>query len=83
MKTLRSLPSSAWNDDVLKAAEHIYYQIGRKFDSSARTLALDILLESNTSKDRLKVLISSLQGNDSAYEVKQYLMQRINQISYR
>ncbi|XP_075214236.1 microsomal triacylglycerol transfer protein isoform X2 [Lycorma delicatula] len=83
MKTLKSLPSSAWNDDVLKAAEDIYFQIGRKFDSSARTLALDILLERNPSNDKLKILISSLPGNDSAYEVKQYLMQRINQIAYR
>ncbi|RZF39851.1 hypothetical protein LSTR_LSTR000499 [Laodelphax striatellus] len=83
MKTLRSMSSSYWNEDVLKAAEYIYFQVGRKYDSSARTLALDILLESKPSEKLLKLLIGSLASSDSAYEVKQYLMQRMNQIAYR
>ncbi|XP_039279167.1 microsomal triglyceride transfer protein large subunit-like isoform X2 [Nilaparvata lugens] len=83
MKTLRSMSPSFWNEDVLKAAEHIYFQMGRKYDSSARTLALDVLLESKPSEKLLKLLIGSLASSDSAYEVKQYLMQRMNQIAYR
>lgn len=83
MKTLRSMPPTSWNEDVFKAAEHIYFQVGQRYDSSARTLALDIILEGKPSHENLKLLISSLRGNDSAYEVKQYLMQRMNQISYR
>lgn len=83
MKTLKSIPPSTWNENVYKAAEKIYFQIGRRYDSSARTLALDIILEGNPSQQNLKILISSLSANDSSYEVKQYLMQRINQISYR
>lgn len=83
MKAIRSFPVSAWNDDVLKTAEKIYYQIGKRYDSSARTLALDILLEANPSFTTLIHLLTSLLDQDPVYEVQQYLLQRVQQIGDR
>ncbi|XP_069705721.1 microsomal triacylglycerol transfer protein isoform X2 [Periplaneta americana] len=82
MKALRSLPPESWDDTVKKAAIRIYYQLGKRFDSSARTLAADILLESDPSREVLKGLLLSLAvKSDSAYEIRQYVFQRIHQIS--
>ncbi|KAJ4438443.1 hypothetical protein ANN_14388, partial [Periplaneta americana] len=82
MKALRSLPPESWDDTVKKAAIRIYYQLGKRFDSSARTLAADILLESDPSREVLKGLLLSLAvKSDSAYEIRQYVFQRIHQIN--
>jgi len=37
LKALRSLPPDSWDDDVKRAATHIYYQLGRRFDSNSKT----------------------------------------------
>lgn len=84
MKAIRALPADSWTPEVQKVAERIFFQLGRKYDSSARTLALDILLEAKElDEERLKNLLVSLTSNDSVYEVKQYLLQRLNQLSDR
>nr|CAD7406987.1 unnamed protein product [Timema cristinae] len=83
MKAIRALPVAIWNDTVKKAAERIYFQVGRRYDSSSRTLSLDILLESSPSKALLRDLLLSLTSTDPAYEVKQYLVQRLRQIGER
>lgn len=84
MKAIRALPADSWTPEVQKVAERIYFQLSRKYDSSARTLALDILLEAKElDEERLKNLLVSLTSNDSVYEVKQYLLQRLNQLSDR
>ncbi|PNF28005.1 hypothetical protein B7P43_G13850 [Cryptotermes secundus] len=84
MKALRSLPPAAWDDDVKTAATRIYYQLGKRFDTSSRTLAADILLESKPSREVLRELLLSLASRaDPTYEVQQYVLQRINQISDR
>jgi microsomal triglyceride transfer protein large subunit len=70
MKALRSLPPASWDDDVKGAATRIYYQLGKRFDSSARTLAADILLESEPSHEVLRDILLSLASKvDPAYEV--------------
>jgi microsomal triglyceride transfer protein large subunit len=72
MKALRSLPPASWDNSVKKAAAQIYYQLGRRYDSSARTLAADILLESEPSHDILRELLLSLAKRaDPAYEVSE------------
>ncbi|XP_021915479.1 microsomal triglyceride transfer protein large subunit isoform X2 [Zootermopsis nevadensis] len=82
MKALRSMPPSSWDDEVEKAAARIYYQIGKRFDSSARTLAADILLESNPSREVLRELLLSLASRvDPVHEVRQYVLQRVHQMS--
>lgn len=81
MKAIRSFDSSYWDATVIDAAQKIYFQAGKKYDSSSRTLSLDILLESNPRPEILRELILTLTEYDSAYEVKQYLLQRVRQIS--
>jgi len=72
LKALRSLPPDSWDDDVKRAATQIYYQLGRKFDSSSRTLAADILLESRPDDRVVRDLLLSLVSRaDPAYEVSQ------------
>lgn len=81
MKALRSFDPSYWSEEVIDAAQTIYFQAGKKYDSSSRTLALDILLESNPSREIVKELVTTLIHRDRAFEVKQYLVQRLKQIS--
>lgn len=81
MKTLRAFKPEFWDEAVLDAAQRIYFQAGRRFDSSARTLALDILLESPPRREILAELVASLLEWDAMFEVKQYLNQRLQQIS--
>jgi microsomal triglyceride transfer protein large subunit len=70
MKALRSLPPAAWDDNVKTAATRIYYQLGKRFDTSSRTLAADILLESKPSREVLRELLLSLASRaNPAYEV--------------
>lgn len=72
MKALRSLPPAAWDDFVETAATRIYYQLGKRFDTSSRTLAADILLESKPSREDLRELLLSLASSaDPTYEVSQ------------
>jgi microsomal triglyceride transfer protein large subunit len=72
LKALRSLPPDSWDDDVKRAATRIYYQLGRRFDSSSRTLAADILLESRPSDGVVRDLLLSLASRaDPVYEVSE------------
>jgi microsomal triglyceride transfer protein large subunit len=77
VKALRSLPPTSWDNEVKRAATRIYYQIGKRFDSSARTVAADILLESDPSREVLRELLLSLASRvDPAYEVSKILCSR-------
>jgi microsomal triglyceride transfer protein large subunit len=72
MKALRSLPPAAWNDNVKSAVIQIYYQLRRRFDTSSRTLAADILLESEPSREVLRELLLFLASRaDPTYEVSE------------
>lgn len=80
-KALRSFDAVHWNEDVLKAARKTIFQQDRKYDSSSRTIAADIILESGPSDDTLKDLMGILVSDDPAFEVKQYVLQRIRMIA--
>jgi microsomal triglyceride transfer protein large subunit len=72
MKALRSLPPATWDDSVKKATTQIYYQLFKRFDTSSRTLAADILLESKPSREVLRDLLLSLTSRaDPTYEVSE------------
>ncbi|XP_011335273.1 microsomal triglyceride transfer protein large subunit isoform X2 [Ooceraea biroi] len=81
-RALAALPREAVTDELKNAAHSVFYQIGgpRK-DSSARTLALDIILESEPSQEQLHDFVEYLSSNDPAYEVRKYLSQRLEQIA--
>lgn len=60
-----------------KDFKKIFYQSIKRVDSSARTIALDILLDLNPSEEDIAEYIKFLKSEDSAYEVKQYLVQKL------
>lgn len=77
MKALRSYPKSFWLETDKKEFLKIFYQQSRRFDSSVRTLALDVILELEPSTVEIKELLHFLRSNDKAFEVKQYLLQTL------
>ncbi|XP_015186942.1 PREDICTED: microsomal triglyceride transfer protein large subunit [Polistes dominula] len=81
-RALTSLPREYITSDVKEAAFKTLYQIGgSRKDSSARTLALDIILDNGPSKDELEELVKFLANTDVAYEIRKYLNQRFEQLS--
>uniref|UniRef100_A0A182UUA3 Vitellogenin domain-containing protein n=1 Tax=Anopheles merus TaxID=30066 RepID=A0A182UUA3_ANOME len=77
MKALRSFSVYLWNDEFRAKFEDIFFQASKRYDSSARTLALDILLDLKPDQDELSHLVQFLKSKDKAYEVKQYLLQKL------
>ncbi|XP_055613152.1 microsomal triacylglycerol transfer protein [Uranotaenia lowii] len=83
MKALRSFSVFLWNDDYKAIFEDIFFQVSKKYDSSARALALDILLDLKPDYEELTHLVQHLKSDDKVYEVKQYLLQKLNMIADR
>lgn len=81
MKALRNFPINLFNNKNRLDFDKIFYQATKKFDTTARILALDILLDLKPSKDQLTKLLTYLNSNDKAFEVKTYLIQKIRMIS--
>lgn len=77
VKALKKFPASQFAPEAKSKLFGIFYQRGKKFDSSARTLALDVLLTFRLEKDDVAELVSFLKSSDSAYEIKQYLIQKL------
>jgi microsomal triglyceride transfer protein large subunit len=80
-KALKAMGVSLWDSTVLKAAKRTFLQHDRKHDSSSRTLAVDMLLESQPSDEVIWDLLHYLKLNDSSFEVKQYVMQRLQMLA--
>ncbi|GLH02480.1 Microsomal triglyceride transfer protein large subunit, partial [Gryllus bimaculatus] len=84
LRAARALPrEDGWaSDEAQRAAWRVFAQRRRRHDSSARTLALDLLLEAHPPPDRLAELMATAGPayNDSAFEVKRYLWQRLRQL---
>lgn len=70
-----------FSENVYKAAYRSFYQLDKKYDSSARTLAADVLLEANPSEETLRDLVQHLKSEDKAFEVKQYILQRVKMLA--
>lgn len=81
MKALAQFPNDIWTDTLKKRLHDIFYQKTRRFDSSARTLALDVLFDLRPDQQALQDLLYYLRGNDTAFEVKQYLWQKIQLVA--
>ncbi|KAG5675253.1 hypothetical protein PVAND_005168 [Polypedilum vanderplanki] len=80
MKALNQFPSTILQGDK-KQFESIFYQQKKKFDTSARTIALDILLRLKPETKDIMNFVSYLKSNDPAYEVKQYLVQKLKMLA--
>lgn len=61
--------------------KNIFFQKTKRFDTSARTIALDILL--SLDNPDLNEFITFLKSNDPTYEVKQYLVQKLRMIAQK
>lgn len=83
MKALKSFSVFLWNDDFRAIFENIFFEVPKKFDSSARALALDILLDLKPDFDELTHLTQHLKSNDKVYEAKQYLLQKLRMLADR
>lgn len=74
MKALKNFPQRVLQyDTVQKACIQIFFQITKKFDSSARTLALDILLDAGIKDELLKDVLDYLRSPDKAFEVCNFI----------
>ncbi|CAG9865398.1 unnamed protein product [Phyllotreta striolata] len=70
--------------DVLSEAEKTLFQLNRRHDSSARTIAADILIEESRRSGKLSgKLLDFLVLPDPNYEVKRYVRQRIEMAAER
>lgn len=83
MKALAQYPIDVWTMKLKNQLQDIFYEKTQRFDSSARTLALDVLMKLKPTQDELRNLLNYLRSNDKAFEVKQYLWQTINLIADR
>lgn len=77
LKALLELQKSNSRRQTVRVSRHIFFQIDKRYDSSVRTLALDIILESKPTESELKELIYYLKSKDKDQEVKQYLLQKL------
>lgn len=81
IKALNKIASNYFTKQIQNQLYDIFFQRIKKYDSSVRTLALDILLRLKPSTENLHNLLEYLKSNDKAFEVKQYLLQNILMLS--
>lgn len=81
MKTIKMFGPRFWNKKVLKYCNRIFFQLNKEQDSSTRTIALSILLESNPDYDLLKHVIKWLMVADEGYEVRQYTLELLKEMA--
>lgn len=81
MKTVKMFGQSMWNSQVLKQCNRIFFQLIKEQDSSTRTIALSILLESKPDYDLLKHVVKWLMADDEGYENKQYALELLKEMA--
>lgn len=82
-KAIRHFPTKTWTPKIRQVFEDIFFQKAKRFDSSTRTLVLDILFELKPTEEELRSLIGYLKSSDKAYEVKKYLLEKVIMLSDR
>lgn len=80
-KALKAYPASIWNRYYVGMLENIFLQSNRRYDSSTRTLVLDVLLKTKLSFEQVKRLLLHLKSDDKAFEVKKYLLEQITMLA--
>ncbi|KAL7741297.1 hypothetical protein ACLKA6_013746 [Drosophila palustris] len=81
LQALKSFPASSFATSHRLQFESIFYQRRRRFDSSARTLALDVLLEMRPNAEQLGQLLDYLASNDRQFEIKTYVLQKLRMLA--
>ncbi|XP_055683479.1 microsomal triacylglycerol transfer protein [Lutzomyia longipalpis] len=77
MKALVAMPREYFSMEHVYQFENIYHQKIKKFDSSIRTMAAEILLDPLFYTTSIRDMINALKLPGDSYEVKQYFMQRL------
>lgn len=81
MKALRALPASSLDTaQVKEKLERVYFQIGRRYDSSVRTMALDTLLEHKPEAELVTAIFSMLASSNTS-EINTYTLQRLQEFA--
>ncbi|XP_057321313.1 microsomal triacylglycerol transfer protein isoform X1 [Microplitis mediator] len=81
-QALKSLDSQFITSEIKTAARRAFYQIGGpKRDSTIRTIAADIILENDPSTEDLRGFLEYLSTQDSMFEVRRYISQRLEQLA--
>ncbi|KAH8366430.1 hypothetical protein KR084_005515 [Drosophila pseudotakahashii] len=81
LQALKAFPLGSFDSPHRKQFESIFYQRKRRFDSSARTLALDIILSLRPSQEQLGHLLEYLASNDRQFEIKTYVLQKLRMLA--
>ncbi|KAL5280879.1 MTTP family protein [Megaselia abdita] len=82
-RALYVLPVKVFVESDKKVFEKIFYQKEKKFDSTVRTLSLDILLNMKPSKAELQKMVSFLNSSCKQFEVKTYVLQKLLSLAER
>lgn len=81
-KSLASYETTYITEEIKDIAMKNFLQLtGQKLDSSIRTLALNVLLQNDPSVEELQQLLKYLGSREPVYEVKKFLLQRLQQLS--
>ncbi|XP_030555870.1 microsomal triglyceride transfer protein large subunit [Drosophila novamexicana] len=81
LQALKAFPALSYAEPHRRQFESIFYQRQRRFDSSARTLALDMLLAMRPSAEQLGQLLDYLASNDRQFEIKTYVLQKLRMLA--
>lgn len=82
MKSLHAMPDTFFESRNRPELIRIIQQLGRKFDSSVRTMALDLILRNNPTKSEIHAIVSKLLKNlaDRQHsEVTTFMWNRIHE----
>lgn len=81
LQALKSFPASSFAASHRQQFESVFYQRQRRFDSSARTMALDVLLAMRPNAEQLGQLLDYLSSNDRQFEIKTYVLQKLRMLA--
>lgn len=81
LQALKSFPAFSYAEPHRQQFSSIFYQRQRRYDSSARTLALDILLAMRPSAEQLGELLDYLASTDRQFEIKTYVLQKLRMLA--
>ncbi|XP_016974444.1 microsomal triglyceride transfer protein large subunit [Drosophila rhopaloa] len=81
LQALKAFPPGSFTSSHRQQFESIFYQRKRRFDSSARTLALDIILSLRPSQEQLGYLLDYLASTDRQFEIKTHVLQKLRMLA--
>ncbi|XP_013119487.2 microsomal triacylglycerol transfer protein [Stomoxys calcitrans] len=76
MKALKRFSVIHFQEPHRLAFTFMFYQSRKKYATSARTMALDILLDMRPTKEELGHMLDYLASNDRHFEIKTYVIQK-------